>query len=76
MPGENPKSPLESMFLESCKTRTIPPQILKTFKKIKFVTKKSESKGVICIRPDQYKNIMDVFTRKNMRRDQSKEICP
>jgi hypothetical protein len=76
MAGENPNSPLESMFLESCKTRTIPPQILKTFKKIKFVTKKSESKWVMCIRPDQYKNMMDVFTRKNMRRDQSKEICP
>ena len=76
MSGNIPNSPLESMFSESCKTRTIPPQILKTFKKIKFVTKKSESKRVICIRPDQYKNIMDVFTRKNMRRDQGEETCP
>lgn len=75
MPRENPNSPIESMFVESCKTRTIPPQILKTFKKIKFVTKKSDSKGVICIRPDQYKNIMNMFTRKNMRRDQGEEIC-
>jgi len=68
MSGDNLNATIESIFLESYQTREVPPQLLKTFKNIKFVTTTHDSRRVVRIRQDQYKNLIDFMVRRNARR--------